>query len=173
MGFISGARSGQSRSSTLSGIVYVHQWEAPSTQHACTFTFMTVSSRTGQFSAEYRRNWLLHLQRMPQSLWNHTTTDHKEAVQLEDRRSVGASSCNSVDGMGQRVQSLMIMMMMVIPYPPFSTMASSRYSVLSMVLKLWITIMQLWKTFPSFGRKLKENWLNLMSAVLHCLWFHY
>ena len=31
---------------------------------------------------EYRRNWLSHLQRMPQieSLWNHTTTDHKDQV---------------------------------------------------------------------------------------------
>ena len=136
---------------------------------------VTVLLRPGQFSAEYRRNWLLHLQSMPQSLWNHTTTDHKEGGQLEDRRSVGASSCNSVDGTGQRVQSLMIMIMMmvVIPYPPFSTTTSNRYSVPSTVLKLWITIMQLRKTFPSFGRKLKENWLNLMSAALHCLRFHY
>jgi len=120
---------------------------------------VTVLLRTGQFTAEYRQNWLLHLQRMPQRLWNHTTTDHKEGEQLEDRRSVGASSCNSVHGTGQRVQSLifMITMMVVIPYPPFSTMASSRYSVPSTVLKLWITIMQFWKTFPSFGRKLKEN----------------
>jgi len=29
------------------------------------------------------------------------------------------SSCNSGDGMGQRVQSLMFMMMMVIPFLPF------------------------------------------------------
>jgi len=57
-----------------------------------TFTFITVFyfvegfwppnnwglSRPGQFSAEYRRNCLLHLQRMPQSLWNHTTTDQKK-----------------------------------------------------------------------------------------------
>jgi len=44
---------------------------------------------------------------------NHTTTDHKEGEQLEDRRSVGASSCNSRDGTDQRVQSLMFMMMMI------------------------------------------------------------
>jgi hypothetical protein len=25
----------------------------------------------------------------------------------------------------------------------------------------------------SFDRKLKENWLDLMSAALHCLRFHY
>ena len=136
---------------------------------------VTVLSQPGQFSAEYRRNWLLHLQRMWQNriLWNHNTTDHKEGEQLEDRRSVGVSSCNSGDGTGQRVQSLvfmiMMMMMMVIP---FSTMTRSRYLVPSTVLKLWITILQLWKTFPSFDRKLKETWLNLMSAALQCLWFY-
>ena len=61
---------------------------------------------------EYRRNWLSHLKEChkTESLWNHTTTDHKEGEQLEDRRSVGASSCNSGDGTGQRVQSLMFMM---------------------------------------------------------------
>jgi len=109
-------------------------------------------------------------------LWNHTTRDHKEGGQLEDRRSVGASSSNSVDGTGQRVHSLMFMRMMmivVIPYPPFSTMTNSRYPVPFMVIKLWITIKQLRKTFPSFGRKLRETWLKLMSAGLHCLWFYY
>ena len=48
-----------------------------------------------------------------ESLWNHTTTDHKEGEQLEDRRSVGASSSNSGDGTDQKVQSLMFMMMMM------------------------------------------------------------
>ena len=48
-----------------------------------------------------------------ESLWNHTTTDHKEGEQLEDRRSVGARSCNCGDGTDQRVQSLVFMMMMV------------------------------------------------------------
>jgi len=48
-----------------------------------------------------------------ESLWNHTTTDHKEGEQLENRRSVGASSCNSGDGRDQRIQSLMFMMMMM------------------------------------------------------------
>ena len=48
------------------------------------------------------------------SLWNHTTTDHKEGEQLEDRRSVGTSSCNSGDGTDRRVQSLMFMVMMTI-----------------------------------------------------------
>ena len=47
-----------------------------------------------------------------ESLWNHTTTDHKEGEQLEDQRNVGESSCNFGDGMDWRVQSLMCMMMM-------------------------------------------------------------
>jgi len=48
-----------------------------------------------------------------ESLRNHTTTDHKEGEQLEDRRSDGASSCNSGDGTDQTVQWLMFMMMMM------------------------------------------------------------
>jgi len=40
-------------------------------------------------------------------LKKHTTTDHKEGEQLEDRSSVGASSCNCGDGTYQRVQSFM------------------------------------------------------------------
>jgi len=36
-----------------------------------------------------------------------------EGEQLEDRRNVGVSSCNSGDGTDQRVQSLMFMMMMM------------------------------------------------------------
>jgi hypothetical protein len=40
-------------------------------------------------------------------------TDHKEGKQLEDRRKVGESSCNSGDVTDQRVQSLMFMMMMM------------------------------------------------------------
>ena len=39
---------------------------------------------------------------------------NKEGEQLEDRRSVGASSCNSGDGTDQRVQSLMFMMIIII-----------------------------------------------------------
>ena len=52
-----------------------------------------------------------------ESLWNHTTTDHKEGEQLEDRRSVGTSSCNSGDGTDQRVQALMCMKM-ITKHPP-------------------------------------------------------
>jgi len=48
-----------------------------------------------------------------ESLSNHTTTDHKEGEQLEDRRNVGARSCNSGDGTDQKVQSLMFMLLMM------------------------------------------------------------
>jgi len=46
-----------------------------------------------------------------QSLWNNTTTEHKEGEQLEDRRSVAASSCNSGDETDQMVQSPIFLMM--------------------------------------------------------------
>ena len=52
-----------------------------------------------------------------ESLWNHTTTDHKEVEQLEDRRNVGKSSCNFGDGMDQRVHSLMFIMMIFFETP--------------------------------------------------------
>ena len=48
-----------------------------------------------------------------ESLWNHTTTDHKGGEQLEDRRNIEESSCNFGDGTDQMVQSLMFMMMMM------------------------------------------------------------
>ena len=51
-----------------------------------------------------------------ESLWNRTTTDHKEGEQLDDRRNVGESSCNCGDGTDQRVQSLMFVMAMTIAY---------------------------------------------------------
>jgi len=47
-----------------------------------------------------------------ESLWNRTTTDHRDGEQLEDQRNVGESSCNSRDGTDQRVQSLMFTMTM-------------------------------------------------------------
>ena len=59
--------------------------------------------------------WLLYLQRMPPNRipLKSITTDHKEGEQLEDRRNVGESSCNSGGGTNQRVQTLMLMMMMI------------------------------------------------------------
>jgi hypothetical protein len=47
-----------------------------------------------------------------ESLYNHTTTVHKETERLGDRRNAGESSCNSGDGTGQMAQPLMFMMMM-------------------------------------------------------------
>jgi len=60
--------------------------------------------------------------RKTESLLNHTTTDHKEGEQLEDRRSVGVSSCNSGDGTDQRVQYWMFMMMMVVMMMTFKNL---------------------------------------------------
>jgi len=37
----------------------------------------------------------------PNPFWNHTTTYYKEREQLEDRRNVGESGCNSGDGTDQ------------------------------------------------------------------------
>ena len=48
-----------------------------------------------------------------ESLSNHTATDRKEGEQLEDQRSVGASSCNCGNGTDQWVQSLMFMVMIL------------------------------------------------------------
>ena len=64
---------------------------------------------------EYRRNWLSHLQRMPQNRIPLKSYHYRpqEGEQLEDRRRVGASSCNSGDRTDQRVQSLMFMTMMI------------------------------------------------------------
>ena len=64
---------------------------------------------------EYRRNCFHTCKgcHNTESLWNHTTTDHKEGEQLEDQRNAGESSCNFGDGTDQRVQSLMFIMMMM------------------------------------------------------------
>ena len=49
-----------------------------------------------------------------ESLWNYTTTDHKEGEQLEDRRNVGKNSCNFGDGTDQRVKSFMFIIIIII-----------------------------------------------------------
>ena len=59
---------------------------------------------------EYRRNWLSHLQRMPQN--RIPLKSYHYRPQGRRTKIVGASSCNSGDGTDQRVQSLMFMMMM-------------------------------------------------------------
>ena len=54
---------------------------------------------------EYRRKWLLNLQRMPQNRIPLKSYHYRPQgrEQSEDRRSVGASSCNCGDGTDQRV----------------------------------------------------------------------
>jgi hypothetical protein len=66
---------------------------------------------------EYRRNWLLHLQRMPQHRipLKSSTTVHKEIEQLGDRRNAGESSCNSGDGAGQMAKLLILLMKINLP----------------------------------------------------------
>jgi len=59
-------------------------------------------------------HWLSHLQRMPQNRIPLKSYYHKEGEQLEDRRSVGARSCNSGEGTDQRVQTLMFIMMYLV-----------------------------------------------------------
>jgi hypothetical protein len=68
---------------------------------------------------EYRRNWHLYLQRMPQNripLKSYRYIPQGEE-QLGDRRSVGESSCNCGDGTGQMAQPLMFMIMMMTIFP--------------------------------------------------------
>jgi len=66
---------------------------------------------------EYRRNWFLHLQRMPQNRIPFKSYRYRP----QGRRTIGRpkkrwrerSSCNCGDGTYQRVQSLMFMMMVM------------------------------------------------------------
>jgi len=64
---------------------------------------------------EYRRNWLLHLQRMSQNRIPLKSYHYKPQGRrtIGRPRSVGLSSCNSGDGTDQRVQSLMFTIMMI------------------------------------------------------------
>jgi len=48
-----------------------------------------------------------------------------EGEQLEDRRNVGESSCNSGDGTDQRVKSLMFMMMKTCIYLAWKCITSA------------------------------------------------
>jgi hypothetical protein len=57
---------------------------------------------------EYRRNRLLHLQRMPLNRIPLKSYHYRP----QGRRNIGENSCNSGDGTDKRVQSLMFMMMM-------------------------------------------------------------
>jgi hypothetical protein len=48
-----------------------------------------------------------------ESLYNHTSTAHKEREQLGDQRNDAESNCNSGDGTGQMAQPWMFMIMMI------------------------------------------------------------
>jgi hypothetical protein len=65
---------------------------------------------------EYRRNWLLHLQRMPQDRiplksYHYSPQGRRTIGRPKKRRR--ESSCNSGDGTGQMAQTWMFMMMMM------------------------------------------------------------
>ena len=65
---------------------------------------------------EYRRNWLSTFAKNatnPNPFEIIPLQTAEEGEQLEDLRSVGASSCNCGDGTDQRVRSLMVMMVMI------------------------------------------------------------
>jgi len=56
---------------------------------------------------------------------NHTTTDHKEGEQLEDRRNVAEIyGCNFGDGTDHRVQPFLFMMMMMGLHPPTTSLVA-------------------------------------------------
>jgi len=64
---------------------------------------------------EYRKKWLLHIQRMPQNRiplksYNYRPQGRRSIGHL---KNVGESNYNSGDGKDQRVQSLVFMMMMM------------------------------------------------------------
>ena len=86
-----------------------------------------------------------------ESLWNHTTTDQKEGEQLEDRRNVGESSCNSGDGMDQRVQFLMFMMMMMMMMITRITATMSVHSLLVRKRVIDLAVYIFWLRMSSFG----------------------
>jgi hypothetical protein len=64
---------------------------------------------------EYRRNWLLHLQRMPQKripLKSYLYSPQGKK-QLGDQRNDGESNCNSGDGTGQMAQPWMFIIIIM------------------------------------------------------------
>jgi len=63
---------------------------------------------------EYRRNWLQHLQRMPQNRIPLKYRPQGTGTIGRPKKLWRESSCNSGDGSDQRVQSFMFMMMFII-----------------------------------------------------------
>ena len=63
---------------------------------------------------EYRKKWLLHIQRVPQNRIPLKSYNYRPQGrnQLDDLKNVGQSNYNPGDGTDQRVQSLVFMMMM-------------------------------------------------------------
>ena len=66
---------------------------------------------------EYRKKWLLHLQRMPQNRIPLKSYNYRPQGrnQLDDLKNVGESNYNPGDRTDQRVQSLVFMMMTSTP----------------------------------------------------------
>ena len=103
---------------------------------------------------EYRRNWLLHLQRMPPnripSKSYHYRPQGRRTIG-KTKKNFGENSCNSGDGTDQRVQSLMFMMMMM-NKEKWNEFKSKLRNKCWFVTRLWITrgeghiaiMLQLW-----------------------------
>jgi len=78
---------------------------------------------------EYRRNWLLHLQRMPLNRIPLKSYHYRpQGRRTIERPKKHESSCNSGDGTVQRVQSLMLMMMKCLAKSSVCSRAASPYS---------------------------------------------
>ena len=115
-----------------------------------------------------------------ESLWNHTTTHHKEGEHLEDWRSVGASSFNSGEGTDQRVQSLMFMMMITIIFIPLLLGTKWMFYVKNVFWCLW------WCYFSHLMTKVKTHlhiqglqflpqflplcFCHVNKEPMHCCW---
>jgi hypothetical protein len=94
---------------------------------------------------------------------------------LEDRRNIGGSGCNSGDGMDQRVQSLMFMMMMMnshIPQEENIKKSASVRCVLNAVKYLFcfslerMDITIFWKYFELFIRRFRNACLTSIFQVI-------
>jgi hypothetical protein len=83
---------------------------------------------------EYRRNWLLHLQRMPHNRIPLKSYHYSPQGKRIIGRPKGESSCNSGDGKGQMAQPLVFMMMMIL----------KRFSVLSSYVAFLKHFLQKW-----------------------------
>ena len=65
------------------------------------FNAIKIRRQTRQMNTDWTGIYTCKECHKTESCWNHTTTDHKEGEQLEDRRNAGENSCNSGDGMDQ------------------------------------------------------------------------